>query len=197
MNCDEKNMIEDRASNNDVNDMKLVPFNNQIPSNNVATGWIPVFFFNNGSPSMSSGQFAMPNISNLVNKATGTSSSTTSSNTTTNQNPNKFPSDENIENLYSYNNAQESSNLPKASSTTKKTARITEILRSLNIEPEEINLTRDNSTSKINSIYETLENNNSELISLMEAYDMPSPISKLLVSRISAIAINTYNKEGD
>jgi hypothetical protein len=86
--------FSDNDKNDSNDDLKLVPFTTQLPYNVLATGWIPVFIFDNsGKPSNISTnlsatipnspmgisnpfgqQFTMPNISNLDGNTLGTPS---------------------------------------------------------------------------------------------------------------------------
>lgn len=187
MSPDKKYMLN--VNNNNSDDLNLVPFNATSPSS-TPIGWIPVFSFNKMNQVNS--PFMLPNFSTPTQIAANNSLS--SSNTSVEN----FPSDENIENLYSYNK----SNPPTTTTTTTTNNRDDEIISSIrnltcNLD-EDTDLCRNCSDKRINKIYSKIEEKNPEIISLLvEEYRIPCPIVKTLIRKIIKMSLQYCKKAGD
>lgn len=165
----------DSNNNKSIDDMKFVPFNlplQNTPQGNI-TGWIPILFTNNSS----SNQNTNTNLNNTIEKQTP-------------NNLNNYPDDTSIENLYSYNSASNTTNSTLSNTTPDKMVR--EFMRNLD---EDNDLIRNNTNESINNIYNDFQENNSNIISMLQAYKVPEPLIKMMVRKIIETSINDCKKE--
>ena len=120
----------------------------------------------------------------------------------------QYPDDTSSDILYSYNNANvnttDTSNNTPNTSTNNMNNNITnntnvknpaELLRSLNLDvDEDIDLIRCCKDDDINKLYKEIENDCPGILSLLEAYNIPSPIAKLIIRRIIKITMRYCKK---
>ena len=120
----------------------------------------------------------------------------------------QYPDDTSSDILYSYNNANvnttDTSNNTPNTSTNNMNNNITnntnvknpaELLRSLNLDVDEnIDLIRCCKDDDINKLYKEIENDCPGILSLLEAYNIPSPIAKLIIRRIIKITMRYCKK---
>ena len=215
MNPDQKHMAQ--TSNKDANDLNLVPFKSPMPSNMMPVGWIPIFSFNNMT-NANNNPFPAPNFSNLYNPnmnnnmpSLGNMNSNMSSN-----NPNIFPSDENIDNLYSYNKSNSSSYNPGSMSSSSnmgssnnpgsmnspninRSENISDVLRNYTADlDEDVDLCRHCLDKRIDKVYKKIQEKDPEIISmLVENYNIPCPIAKIIVRKIIKLSLQYCKKAGD
>lgn len=115
-------------------------------------------------------------------------------------NPNAFPDESSGENLYSYNNpsSNTTSNNSTVSSTDRNKPNILNILRDLNIDLDEDNdLVRHCSDKRIDKIYNKIEKNNPEIMGVLDTYEVPCPIAKVLIRKIIKVTLNHCKRDGD
>ena len=166
----------DSYNNKSIDDMKFVPFNlplQNTPNGNV-TGWIPILFTNNSSSKQNKNTNSL---NNTIEKQTP-------------NNLNNYPDDTSVENLYSYNSS--SSITSSAPSNTPPDKIMREFMRNLD---EDKDLIRNNNDESINNIYNNFEENNSNIISMLQAYKVPEPLIKMMIRKIIEISINDCKKE--
>lgn len=120
----------------------------------------------------------------------------------------QYPDDTSSDILYSYNNSNvnttDTSNNTPNTSTNNMNNNITnntnvknpaELLRSLNLDvDEDIDLIRCCKDDDINKLYKEIENDCPGILSLLEAYNIPSPIAKLIIRRIIKITMRYCKK---
>lgn len=208
MNPDQKHMTE--TSNKDTSDLNLVPFKSSMPSNMMPIGWIPIFSFNNMNNTSNS--FPIPNLYNATMNnmpSLGNINSNMESNMS-NNNPNNFPSDENIDNLYSYNKSNTtssnngnmgSSNNPRSmnSPNINRSENISEVLRNYTADlDEDVDLCRHCLDKRIDKVYKKIQEKDPEVISiLVENYNIPCPIAKIIIRKIIKLSLQYCKKAGD
>ena len=203
MNPDQKHMAQ--TSNKDANDLNLVPFKSPMPSNMMPVGWIPIFSFSNMNSA--NNPFPAPNFSNLYNPnmnnnmpSLGNMNSNMGSNMSSN-NPNIFPSDENIDNLYSYNKSNSSSFNPGSmnSPNINRSENISDVLRNYTADlDEDVDLCRHCLDKRIDKVYKKIQEKDPEIISmLVENYNIPCPIAKIIVRKIIKLSLQYCKKAGD
>lgn len=224
MNPDQKHMAQ--TSNKDANDLNLVPFKSPMPSNMMPVGWIPIFSFSNMNSA--NNPFPAPNFSNLYNPnmnnnmpSLGNMNSNMGSNMSSN-NPNIFPSDENIDNLYSYNKSNSSSYNPGSMSSSSnmgsysnmgssnnpgsmnspninRSENISDVLRNYTADlDEDVDLCRHCLDKRIDKVYKKIQEKDPEIISmLVENYNIPCPIAKIIVRKIIKLSLQYCKKAGD
>lgn len=225
MSPDQKHMAE--KSNKDTNDLNLVPFKSPMPSNMMPVGWIPIFSFNNMT-NANNNPFPAPNFSNLYNPnmnnnmpSFGNINSNMGSNMSSN-NPNNFPSDENIDNLYSYNKSNYTSSNPGSMSSSSnmgsstnmgssnnpgsmnspninRSENISDVLRNYTADlDEDVDLCRHCLDKRIDKVYKKIQEKDPEIISmLVENYNIPCPIAKIIVRKIIKLSLQYCKKAGD
>ena len=201
MSPDKKYM--DNKDNTASGELKLVPFKSPMPSN-MPSGWIPVFPFNKLNNSSGS-PFMMPNSSNIYNNPNNNapvSSNNPSSNTE------NYPSEENIDILYSYNKSNTTSSSGNTApatpsnitpSSSNASENISNVLRNyFNNLDENIDLCRKCSDKRINKIYSKIIEKNPEIFSmLIDCYKIPHPIAKTLIRKIIKLSLQYCKKAGD
>lgn len=208
MNPDQKHMVQ--TSNKDTNDLNLVPFKSPMPSNMMPVGWIPIFSFNNMNNA--NNPFPTPNFSNLYNPNMNNNmpSLGNMNSNMSNNNPNNFPSDENIDNLYSYNKSNTtssnngnmgSSNNPGSmnSPNINRSENISEVLRNYTADlDEDVDLCRHCLDKRIDKVYKKIQEKDPEVISiLVENYNIPCPIAKIIIRKIIKLSLQYCKKAGD
>lgn len=189
------------------------------------TGWIPVYFFNNNMPFdniMTSLPFQNSNTN--INMPTTPNMSTTPNMPTTpnmqlnqsSQNSlsdNQFPSNTDTDILYSYNKkSADTSDIissPSKSITANKPRssfdfdlNLIEALRNFDLDLEEdIDLVRNTSqnrdadNNKIEAIFKDIEKNYPGTFSLLQAYNVPYPIVKLMIRRVIKLTLSYCSKK--
>ena len=106
--------------------------------------------------------------------------------------------------MYSYNNANlnttntsnttpntSTNNINNNTTTNANVKNPAELLRSLNLDVDLIRCCKDDD---INKLYKEIENDCPGILSLLEAYNIPSPIAKLIVRRIIKITMRYCKK---
>ena len=120
----------------------------------------------------------------------------------------QYPGDTSSDTLYSYNNANlnttntsnttpntSTNNINNNTTTNANVKNPAELLRSLNLDvDEDIDLIRCCKDDDINKLYKEIENDCPGILSLLEAYNIPSPIAKLIVRRIIKITMRYCKK---
>ena len=120
----------------------------------------------------------------------------------------QYPGDTSSDTLYSYNNANlnttntsnttpntSTNNINNNTTTNANVKNPAELLRSLNLDvDEDIDLIRFCKDDDINKLYKEIENDCPGILSLLEAYNIPSPIAKLIVRRIIKITMRYCKK---
>ena len=120
----------------------------------------------------------------------------------------QYPGDTSSDTLYSYNNANvnttntsnttpntSTNNINNNTTTNANIKNPAELLRSLNLDvDEDIDLIRCCKDDDINKLYKEIENDCPGILSLLEAYNIPSPIAKLIVRRIIKITMRYCKK---
>ena len=120
----------------------------------------------------------------------------------------QYPGDTSSDTLYSYNNANlnttntsnttpntSTNNINNITTTNANVKNPAELLRSLNLDvDEDIDLIRCCKDDDINKLYKEIENDCPGILSLLEAYNIPSPIAKLIVRRIIKITMRYCKK---
>ena len=120
----------------------------------------------------------------------------------------QYPDDTSSDTLYSYNNANvnttntsnttpntSTNNINNNNTTNANVKNPAELLRSLNLDvDEDIDLIRCCKDDDINKLYKEIENDCPGILSLLEAYNIPSPIAKLIVRRIIKITMRYCKK---
>lgn len=107
----------------------------------------------------------------------------------------QFPNYDSSDILYSYNNPS-SNNTTNTNSTTQSSNRNpAELLRDLNLNlDEDIDLMRCCKDNDISKLYKEIEDDCPGILSLLEAYNIPSPIAKLIIRRIIKITMRYCKK---
>lgn len=114
-----------------------------------------------------------------------------------------YPNETSESNLYSYNKNNSSSPM----STTSKydsinvdvsNSEIIEVLKSLDASlNESSHLMRNINDNRINDIYKDIVNEDSNILSLLNAYRIPKPISKLILTRTIKTTLNYSDNISD
>ncbi|WP_294350343.1 hypothetical protein [uncultured Clostridium sp.] len=98
--------------------------------------------------------------------------------------PNVFPEDYSSDDLFIYNTQG------YTSSNNRLDEKVTEILKNLDFNlDEDTDLIRHCSDKRIEKIYDIIEKNHPEICALMDNYNIPSPISKLIIRRTIKVAL--------
>lgn len=193
MSPDKKHMAMN--SNKDTNDLNLVPFKSSMPSN-MPIGWIPVFSFN--KLNQMNIPFSSQNFSAMYSNPTPNLSS---SGSMSSLNVENYPSDENINNLYSYNKANPTSDntYKNPSSNINRSENISEVLRNYTADLDEnVDLCRHCLDKRIDKIYDKIQEKDPEIISLLvENYKIPCPIAKIVIRKIIKLSLKYCKKAGD
>lgn len=201
MNPDKKYMAmtsnnDNNNNNNDTNDLNLVPFKSSIPSNMMPIGWIPIFsnnMSNGNNPYFLPSNLFNPNISPLNNNFKN--------------NTENYPSNEDIDNLYSYNttnsskgNVNSNTNPENMNSTNiNNSENISDVLRNYIADlDEDVDLCRHCLDKRIDKIYIKIEQKDPEIISiLVQNYKIPRPIAKTIIRKIIKLSLHYCKKAGD
>ena len=111
----------------------------------------------------------------------------TSRNETSNE---QYPDETKKDTLYSYNK-------PIKKVPTNMSSRILNSLRELDLDLDESTDLARNINENIDTIYNKIELNYPGTFILLNSYNIPSPISKLIIRRIIKLSIKYYNKEDE
>ena len=184
MSPDKKYMPTFRKS--DDGDIKFQPFNSNIDGNSPFIGWIPILFYNSSTMNFPNANMGNNTLTNMV-------SPMPLNNFPMPNNNNSITN--NIADLYSYNKKNKKNN--DNSMMSRNSSFIpSDLLRDFDLDlDEDTDLARNCCNSDIDKIYNYIEENNSGTISLLQAYDIPLPIIKLIIKRVIKISINTSKEE--
>lgn len=98
--------------------------------------------------------------------------------------PNVFPNDYSSDDLFIYNTEG------STSSNNRLDEKVTEILRDTDFNlDEDSDLIRHCTDKRINKIYDIIEKEHPEICALMDNYNIPSPISKLILRRTIKVSL--------
>lgn len=111
----------------------------------------------------------------------------TSRNETSNE---QYPDETKKDTLYSYNK-------PIKKVPTNMSSRILNSLRELDLDLDESTDLARNINENIDTIYNKIELNYPRTFILLNSYNIPSPISKLIIRRIIKLSIKYCNKEDE
>ncbi|MGG7176640.1 hypothetical protein ACQPU1_03530 [Clostridium paraputrificum] len=125
-----------------------------------------------------------------------------------------FPDESNSNTLYSYNNTNENSNetqninnsKPNKSNNMNNTStnqndinrspNPIDLLRDFDLDlDEDVDLVRNCCNGHINKIYKEIEQDSPGVLSLLEAYNIPRPMGKLIIRRVIKISVNHCKRE--
>ncbi|GAA0077518.1 hypothetical protein UT300005_18960 [Clostridium sp. CTA-5] len=105
----------------------------------------------------------------------------------------------NNNNLFNTNNPNtntSNTNNPNINNNIKRILTPDEILRSFDLDLDEsMDLERNCCDNDINKIYAKIEKENPAIINTLSSYNVPSPISRLIIKRIIKLSLKYCNKE--
>ena len=197
MKPDQKYMPSFRKSYD--GDIKFKPFAPTSPLNLSPIALIPMLSFND---SFINNDIFPQELKDRL-RANGSNNKTDDSKENNNNSINKnsftFPDNFQIETLYSYNKGKKESSKP-SDNTNQNNSEDTRIMPNvllkdfdLNLD-EDVDLFRNCCNSEISNVYNYILNENPGIITLLESYNIPKPMIKLIVRRIIKLTLD-YSSE--
>ena len=189
MKPDEKYMPSNSKNSDD--DLNLKPFSTPFPL------ILPRLDFNQPM-----NIFTTPNKQLNLNTSNISSDNNKKNNLINNENSEEnkklseeFPSYNSSDTLYSYNDSNNSNSNNYRSNFNSYMTQPDELLRNLNLDlDEDVDLTRCCKDTDVSRLYKEIEDDCQGILSLLEAYNIPTPIAKLIMKRIIKITLRYCKK---